>query len=272
MKILSPIHFNGHIETGGSTMPLKVLLLDDGIQVEYIVKLFSEKTTEQINPVAKEIIGSVLANEFGLFTPDFALTNFDDFFIENILSQRERDILARKHSGWKFASKYQDGMSIFSPAKHKRLLSIYDIANIFAFDCLIYNIDRGRRSDKPNLLVEDDNYLLIDHELTLPFIDNEVGMFNMIMAKFRESKLDYNCQSHLLYSIIKSYPVKIKQDIFSEFEDTLSKLNINKIRTTIADLGELNIYAGYADRLIEYLRYLKENAHSFCQILFSCII
>lgn len=253
-------------------MPWKVLLLDEGIQVEYIVKLFSEKTTEQIHPVAKEVIGSILACEFGLFTPDIALTNFDNFFIENILSQRERDILNRKHNGWKFASKYQDGMSIFSPAKHKILLSKYDIANIFAFDCLIYNTDRGRRSDKPNLLVEDDNYLLIDHELTLPFIDNEEGMFKMIMAKFRESKLDYNCQSHLLYPIIKSYHFKIKQDIFSEFEENLRRLNINNIRTTIADLGELNISAGYADRLIEYLCYLKENAYSFCQILLSCTI
>jgi hypothetical protein len=252
-------------------MPWKVLLLDEGVQMEYIVKFFSEKTTEQQHPVAKEVIGSILASELGLFTPDIALVHFDDFFVENALEAKAREILSRKHSGLKFASRYQDGMAIFSPAKHKRYLRIYDIANIFAFDCLIYNLDRGRRSDKPNFLVEDDNYLLIDHEQCFPFIDNEVRFYELIMEKLAKSELDYSYQSHVLYPLIKSYHYKTKDEIFSEFEEYLTKLNINKVRDTIVRLHELNISSGHHDRLIDYLRYVKDNAHNFCMILLSCV-
>jgi hypothetical protein len=270
LKLLQPTHFNGYIESGGSTMPWKVLLLDEEVQIEYIVKMFSEKATEQQHPVTKEVIGSLLATELGLFTPDIALVNFDEFFVDNVLDDKAREILTRKHSGLKFASRYQDGMSIFSPAKHKRHLRMYDLANIFAFDCLIYNIDRGRRPDKPNLLVEDDNYLLIDHEQCFPFIDNEPAFYDLIMRKFGNSELDYLYQQHLLYPIIKSYNFKSRDGIFSEFEEYLTKLNVNKIRDTILDLHELNISTGQHDRLIDYLCYAKDNAHNFCRILLSC--
>ncbi len=251
-------------------MPWMVLLLEDGVPMVYILKLFSEKTTLQQHPVAKEVLGSVLAREFGLFSPDYALVELDDAFINTFLDAKQQSILATKHNGLKFASRYQEGMPIFSPAKHKKFLRPYDIANIFAFDCLIYNIDRGRRADKPNLLVEDDNYLLIDHELCLPFIDNEAGLYNMIMEKFNRSELDYSYKNHLLYKTIKSYRNKYKEDIFSEFEDNLRRLNINIIRETIAELIELNISVGNHQRIIDYLCYLKDNAHSFCQILISC--
>lgn len=251
-------------------MPWRMLLLDDGVQIEYIVKLFSEKTIEQQHAVAKEILGSTLAKEFGLFTPDYALAEFNDYFIENLLGDTERAILARKHSGLKFASRYQDGMAIFSPVKHNRFLRIWDIANIFAFDCLIYNLDRGKRTDKPNLLVEDDNYLLIDHELCLPFIDNLPGLYHQIMDKFKRSELDYSYRNHVLFPLLKDYHLKVKQDIFGEFEDYLGKLNINKVRQLLAELEELNISTGHSYRLIDYICYLKDNSHSFCQILLSC--
>lgn len=272
MKILTPIEFNGYVEQGGSTMPWRMRLLDNGIQNEYIVKLFSEKNINQQHAVAKEIIGSYLAKQFGLFTPDFALVHFDAFFIESILSEKERVALLNKHGGLKFASKYQEGMAIFSPAKHKRFLNIFDIANIFTFDCLIYNLDRGFRPDKPNLLVEDDNYLLIDHELCLPFIDNEEGLYNIIMDKFSNSQLDYPYARHLLFPILKSYHHKDKEEIFVEFEDYLRNLNINRVQELLSQMNELNISTGHELRLIKYLRYLKDNSHLFCQILLKCIV
>jgi hypothetical protein len=252
-------------------MPWTVTLLDSGMAIPYVVKLFSPKTIEEQHATGKEVLGNFLAAEFGLYVPDMALVEFDDLFVDFVLDDEQRAILARKDKGLKFASKLHEGMLLYSASLHKKYFKDWDFANIFAFDCLCYNLDRGRRTDKPNILVEDDNFLLIDHEQTFPFIDNLDGLYKQIIKGIEEERLDYQYQNHVFYSILKDMRTNDKKQIFDEFEMLLSNLDVNKIRNLIAALGELNIFVGDSQRLIEYLYTLKSNSKRFCNILLSCI-
>jgi hypothetical protein len=271
LKILKPIRFNGIIEKGGSTRPWKVVLLDGGKAVPYVVKMFSPRTIEQQHATGKEVFGNRLAAEFGLYVPDMALTEFDDQFIEFVLDEEHRTILAKVHTGLKYASKLQDGMVIYSQTLHKRFLKEWDFANVFAFDCLCFNLDRGRREDKPNILVEDDNFLLIDHEQIFPFIDNIDNFYRQIVEAFDKDELVYNYQSHVFYPVLKDLRTDDKKHLFDEFEMMLTNLDVNKMNGLVQNLGALNILVGNSQRLIEYLYLLKTNAKKFTGILLSCI-
>jgi hypothetical protein len=47
---------------------------------------------------------------------------------------------------------------------------------------MIFNSDRGGYRNKPNLLVDEDGFILIDHELTLHLLDdNNGGSLNVIL-------------------------------------------------------------------------------------------
>ena len=273
MKILNATRFEGIVETGGSTKPWKVFLLDGVKEVSHIVKLFSPHQTEQQMPVAKEVICSVLAKHLGLFTPDFALARFSKNFIDNALSDSAREILVRKDGGLKFASQYVAAMSIFSANRHNNYLSNVDFANIFAFDCLIFNVDRRNNSDKTNLLVEDENYLLIDHELAFMFIDQKSEiMCEKVISEILRGQVKYPYTNHLLYSILKNSHKSLKPKLFLDFEGNLKKLDINHIRQVIYDLSEHGIEVGSCEVLIDYLHFLKEKSSLFCSNLLSCII
>ncbi len=191
MRILKPIRFSGVITKGGSTRPWKVILVEDGKEIAYVVKLFTPQTIEQQHATGKEAFGNFLGRELGLHVPDSALVKFTKPFVEFVLDTEQREQLSHYDTGLKFASKLQDSMAIYTSSLHRKFLKEWDFANIYAFDCLCYNSDRGRRSDKSNILVEDNNFLLIDHEQTFPFIDNIDGHYRKILQDFERGYLDY---------------------------------------------------------------------------------
>ena len=136
MKVLQASIFDSYIERGGSTRHWVVLLSDDGYEVPYVVKLFSDRQIEQGHPVLKEVLGCVLAREFSLKTPEFALAQFSDVFIDFALGEEQQKILDNRSSGLKFASKLLDAAIILSPSLHRAYMKDYDFANVYAFDAL----------------------------------------------------------------------------------------------------------------------------------------
>ena len=258
--------------SGGSTKPWIVKLQgNDGSVDQYVVKLFSPQNIEQQHAVAKEVYGSILAREFSLPTPDFALVDFDSDFIDSALQDEQRATLKRKAPGYKFASRLADSMSIVSPQLYKKYLKEYDISNVYAFDLLICNLDRGGLREKPNLLVDDENFLLIDHEQVFPFADNEIGFYENILAKFNNDELSIPYQRHLFFPLLKSLQSKRKTHLFDEFEEYLRRINLTDFVLAINELEDLQISVGHYERIIEYLRRLSQDAHKFCNILLSSI-
>lgn len=150
---------------GGSTRPWQVNVIEDGVPVSYVVKLYTAANNEQNCTVLKECICSNLAKQFDIETPDIALINFTPDFVSS-LPQELQDTLSSKDQRLKFATKLiAPPYDNYSPQLGSAYLMSYDIATIYAFDNLILNEDR--RIDKPNMFFKNKNVLLIDHELSL---------------------------------------------------------------------------------------------------------
>ena len=272
MNLFRPVRFDGYMQFGGSTKPWKVLLMDHAGNVEpYVVKLFSTKNIEQQHAVAKEIYGSLLARHFSLPTPDYALVNFDAEFFQLALEDEQRHILAQKDGGLKFASRLADSMTIVSPVLYKKYLKEYEIASVFAFDTLVYNLDRGGMRNKPNLLVDDENFFLIDHEQIFPFADNVPDFYQNILERFEKDEIGSPYQHHLFYPLLKDFRTKDKVHLFDEFEEYLRNLQLNELQLAINELHELGVSVGHYDRIISYLRHFSKNSHKFCAILRTLI-
>lgn len=260
------------MEKGGSTRPWMVLLSENKEETAYVVKLSNPKDHSNQYPIVKEVLGNLLAKEFALRVPDYVLADFSKDFINYALNEEQRTLLNTKHDGLKFATKLLDSSVVYAPTIHRSYLQAHDFANLFAYDVLIYNFDRGRTPEKPNLLIENDSLILIDHELSMPFIDNERGLYDSILKKLSFEEIDYPYHQHLSYSYLKSLGLAAKSNMFDEFEENLSKVNISVAERAIKDLTRLKIPCGHSERIIEYLYTLKRAPGLFCKALLKCIL
>ncbi len=112
--------------------------------------------------MAKEILVSELSKSFSLSTPEFGIIKLDQAALSIVYEPSRIEIL---DTGYKFCSKFAEpGYAIFSHIISSGYLRDYDVENLFAFDVIIHNIDRGGKRGKPNLLINDKDLLLIDHE------------------------------------------------------------------------------------------------------------
>jgi hypothetical protein len=272
LDILFASKFHGLIEKGGSTKPWKVDLRSfDGKEETYIVKPFTRKVNQTQFATAKEFYGNTLAYQFDLPVPNCALADFGQDFVRLGLGKTDQKLLAEKDPGLKFASRCIEGAPIFSPLLHKNVLKDYDLARVFAFDCLSFNIDRGGFRNKPNLLIDDEGFFLIDHELTFPFIDNSPNFYNKILTDFGNGTSMYQAQKHLFYPYLNAQRHKAKTESFGEFEEYLSKLNINPLIAVAKQLESLNIPTGDWHYMIDYLSTLKKQPAKFTNILVGLI-
>lgn len=217
----------GKVITGGTTKPFIVLALNQQGSVEqYVVKAFIKKQVAQYAPVSNEILCCELAKMFDLSVPDYGIMNFDKLDLERVYPKEWVDEL---DLGAKFCSKFMGQYTIFSPSTSKEYLKDYEILNIFAFDVFVSNVDRGGYRNKPNLLINDNELMVIDHELTFPYSDDD----------FEKRLALYNHKKHVLYKYISR--LRIKDRTFDEFLLCLSSLNINNLRGVFNELDKYNI-------------------------------
>ena len=149
---------------GGSTKPLLLSVQTENGFDKYVVKVFTNRQTFQYSPLANEVYSHFLAKGFDINTPDIALIHFGKDFVRT-LPKDVKERIKNQNDSLFFGSKYHEGYVQYIPAKHHRTFDSSDIELLFAFDVLIRNIDR--RGGKPNLLINNNNYLAIDHELCL---------------------------------------------------------------------------------------------------------
>ena len=244
----------GEIMTGGTTKPVNIIALDEkGIPCKFVMKVFTKNNILQNVSVAKEIVCSELAKQFDLFCPDYSIINFD----HNELSQLyDNTKLKSIDDGYKFCSKFVEQTVIFNPNVTNAFLKDYEVANIFAFDLLIYNVDRGGERNKPNLLINDANLILIDHELSFPFIDNYDKEVN-----YETFLGHYQFQKHILIKHLKS--LRNKEGIFDDFLEILKLLNINAISVIFDEMNKFGIPYIERQKFLHYFAWAKNNTAIF---------
>lgn len=270
MKILEATSYLGPIRSGGSTKPWLAQVDDKGILESYVVKLFTKKQTLQLHPIAKEVFGNVLAQEFDLIVPECALINFGDTFI-NDLPEREALRLREIANGLKFGSEEIPNASIIDVRQQRALLRSYNIGTIFAFDNLVWNLDRGGARNKPNLLIDDDTLILIDHEQIFPFANDTLAPDAYVMPSFERSAWYYPYDKHLFYPLLKRMPAAEKASVFETFQYFLENLSLNSLDEAASELIQQGIEIGNYPVIRKHLLPTKARAGEFCSFLTTLI-
>ncbi len=154
----------------GRTMPCVFLCEDhDGHSVgEFVVKLRSQVGAGN-SGLLRELVGSLLATDFGLAVPEAALVLIDAELSRTIPDPKIAKAV-RDSGGLNFGTKNLVGGYVTFPIHqgvpaHMRPMAL----QIYAFDAFIENPDR--RAEKPNLLWKGDEFYLIDHELAFSFLN-----------------------------------------------------------------------------------------------------
>jgi len=274
LKLLKAIRFDGYMLKGGSTRPWNIsgidLSTDPPEEISCVLKLFARPYVAESNSIGKEFLCNSLAAEFDLIAPDaFLIDPFDKAFM-SILEPKVIADLKTKHEGITFCSRMLNA-TIVNPAIKSGIYDIYDCATLFAFDCLIMNQDRGGYRNKANLMIDDDGFILIDHELTFHFLDGDRQLaYDTIMDVFRSNGWFPIYLKHIFYGKLKEYKGS-KKNLFNTFEEYLSKLDLVKIEGLLKELARYNITIGQHKLLIQYLCALKQNANKFGEIMLNLI-
>ena len=253
MQLLQLVSIGG-IMTGGTTRPLNIIAVDEnGNPNKYIMKVYTEKNISQNVSVAKEIICSELAKEFDLICPNYGIINFDHIELSELYDEHKLKMLDK---GFKFCSKFVEQNAIFNPLVTNSFLKDYEVANIFAFDLFIYNVDRGGEHNKPNMLINDSNLILIDHELTFPFINdtNQKVDYEFFLS-------NYQFQKHILIKHLRS--LKNKECIFDDFLEMLKHLNISNLSGIFDEMDEFDIPFVERQKFMHYFAWAKNNVIIF---------
>ncbi|UOB17118.1 HipA family kinase [Abyssalbus ytuae] len=250
-KLLNLISLR-HIIKGGSSKPVSIQAEDENGKVSsYVLKLFKKKHVDQNYSSAKEILGVELAKDFDLPVSDYGIINFDHKYLKSFFDDK---YISELDIGYKFCSELKEGMVIYDSSGTNRFLKNYDLENVFGFDNIILNTDRGGYRYKPNLLVGDDDFLLIDHETILPHytsgsIEEQINYKN----KFNS----YIYTNHIFYNDLKK---KRKKGImFDETIMHLSNFDLKKIDNIFADFDKFNITCGNKNKCYSYFKWLKDN-------------
>ncbi len=186
--------------------------------------------------------------------PDYGLINFDHSILSDFFAKDEINSL---DEGYKFCSEFKPIGPVFSPLTKFRYLKSYDIENVFAFDNLILNVDRGGPRNKPNLLIGDSGFLLIDHELILPFINGiEEGMDFSFKQKFNSFS---QYQRHIFYHSLKKTKAIEKEYLFDEFIEMLRYENFEMLKDLFNELERFNIEFGEKNNIFAYFDWVKSN-------------
>jgi hypothetical protein len=206
----------GGAMTSGRNQPLKMFCQTENGIGDYIVKLWNTPELGLgVHALAREIYGALLANFFGLNTPEVALVNIETDFSLGIPDPIIRNRISQS-AGLNFGSKYLPDGPIFNPpvTSAKR----HEAALVFCFDMLIWNVDRNLR--KPNMFDIAKGLILFDHEQAFPYSRPQM-MIGGFPAPWDFTKEDW-CKNHILYSSLKGEDCSLEIEEFVMILDTLS--------------------------------------------------
>ncbi len=240
----------GKIMDGGSTQPFGILAANENNEIQkYVVKCFKKKHITENFSTAKEILACEVAKSYDINVPEYAVIWLSISDLQEVYDVKR---LQNLDSGFKFCSKFAETHALFSDNVTSAFLKDYDLENVFAFDVLIYNTDRGGFRKKSNVLIDDNELLLIDHELTLPFINDRAEIPN-----YHNYYRIYPYQTHIFYKYLQGR--RDKTNMFEEFIENTRLLSTTKLLATFDEMDKYNISYGVREKFLNYFAWVKEN-------------
>jgi len=241
-------------ETVGHTRPWVVLAnTPSGLQ-SFVVKLYNSTQVEDQCIITREIICSLLAREFDLKVPEFALINIPPSLAlyQDSTAQQQYDNSDERP---KFATILIDNVNaamIQLPRRYFQKRIALD--TLYGFDNLIRNSDRGH--PKMNLLMSPGDAILIDHELAFQSHDIVGTDINTLQIEDRFTMY------HMAYPYLKKLRGANKQRLFNDFSGYLRLLNINRLTPYFKQL-KTEGYPEYSEPILNWLNHIKQNSTTF---------
>ena len=260
LPIYDAITFESRIMKGGRTRPIIVTVRNEERKLkQYVVKLYSEVEVQNNLSIARDVLTVALADEFDLLSPSPAYIRFTKPFLQT-LSEDLQEEIKQKRAYLNFGCEYLSGVNNFGKNISKNTLELLTgIDTVFAFDNLVRNFDR-RFTEKTNLLLLNHDIYLIDHEYCLSI---ELEHFKDLETQ----NWTYFYKNHVFYPFLLSHNKQTKSEYFSDFEELLKRLNVNKINSYVAQLEELNFPMPDIEILKFYLQHTKQNSYKFVTLL-----
>lgn len=260
LPIYDAITFESRIMKGGRTRPIIVTIRNEEWKLkQYVVKLYSKNDVEQGLTVARDVLTVALADEFDLLTPSPAYIRFSKAFLQT-LSEDLQEEIKQKNAYLNFGCEYLPGVNNFGKNISKNTLEgLMGIDTVFAFDNLVRNFDR-RFTEKTNLLLLNHDIYLIDHEYCLSIELEHI-------EDLETQNWRYFYQNHVFFPFLSSHSKQTKSDYFSDFEELLKRLNVNKINPYVLQLERLNFPMPDIEILKIYLQHTKQNSYKFVTLL-----
>jgi predicted Ser/Thr protein kinase len=256
LPVYNALSFQEILEKGGHSKPWVILININDTLKPYVVKLYKTEDIEARNKMTAEVLGNILAKDFGLKAPEPAIINFTEDFRMSLNVESEH-ILSDIDERPKFGCEFIEGANLFSPETDRHTTNdIIDTALLYAYDYFICN--RDRNFTKPNLLVKQQEGYLIDHEMALE-ISSEAK------NNFLKEIWDSRYQNHLFYKSLKETRGD-KSNLFDEFLLYLNSINFQKVEPFFYQLETL----GFNTRkqlIIDYWTTIQKKSNRFKTIL-----
>lgn len=251
---------------GGTTLPCQMTVVDHEGKPKgvYIVKVFGQKHIRQYNPTNKEIIANILAKSFELTVPDIALVAVPQEIIDRM---KENPVYANTElqSGYYFGCKYIEETLSYEQGLATNNYELWELETIFAFDVLIRNFDR--RTQKPNILFKEEDFILIDHDLALDITKDYTWYKSQ---KNYQQVAEGVKGAHIFLKHLRE--VHSTENItFDDFIDSLRRLNFKALDITQMILENLDMDTSDFETIKNYLRSVQKDSTNFQQLLIELI-
>ncbi|MBN8522101.1 MAG: hypothetical protein J0L77_09435 [Alphaproteobacteria bacterium] len=169
MKTAKAVGYNGVVPSlSGASEPLMIVVRAeaDGELFDVYAKL-SDKLHTGIKGYTAEAIASLLAADLGLHTPQSFAVTIDDNFIASVADVNIRKRLESSARVVFATQALPPSAKVPTTDMPLTACQLRSAGNIFAFDALIENYDRGG-AGKANCLLNGDIISIIDHEKAFP--------------------------------------------------------------------------------------------------------
>jgi hypothetical protein len=260
LPVYEAIGFQQILEKGGHSKPWIVLInMKDSLK-PYVVKLYKTIDIEARNKMTAEVMGNILAGEFGLKAPAAAIIDFTPQFRMHLNDACE-EVLTHVDERPKFGCEFLEGSYLFSPQTDRKTTNdLLNPALLYAFDYFICN--RDRTINKSNLLVKQNETYLIDHEMGLEITAQSI-------SDFTEGIWDSRYQNHLFYKFLKNTRGD-KSNLFDEFLLYLQEFNFQRLMPYFTQLEELG-FTTHKELILEYCYMIQKKSAIFASILSTSI-
>lgn len=239
--------------TGAILMPCERNEQDeDRIQLHFVVKLRVNKANENgTRGSVNEAFCSLLAHYFDIKTPEPAIINIHPG-LEKTTSNTQAAYWVKQSVGENFGSLFVPGAAVFN-SNSLPVANIQQALNIFAFDVLVWNVDRTKSN--PNLLETPSGLIAYDHDCALAYgLPKSMLNFKLDCTDFAQM----NYTEHVLYRLLKGKP-ELNTTPFAVLLAGLSDWYLDAIVNEIPRSWQ----GAEIEHILRFLRHARDNAEAF---------